>query len=171
VPGRPGVNRLDVETTDVLADASLSIAVELNRLDAAQTTRVPLMPAVGAEATVDGKAHWTADALTFPAGSAWDASVLVVDDGGQALSRQRFSFTLDDDGIAEGRSSTLPDPVTLVALLLAVGGTLAASAALAGARLPRCEAPASRLALLIGGTVAAALGVGLGVEQVLRLLG
>jgi hypothetical protein len=171
VPGRPGVNRLVVETTDALANASLSLAVEVSRLDVGQTTRIPLSPAVGEEAAGEGVARWTADAVVLPAGSAWDVSVLVIDDSEATLSRQRFSFTLDGEGVDDGRASAFPDPATALAAILAIGGLFAISMGIAEARLPRCEPRASRTALLIGGTVSAVLGAAIGVEQILRLVG
>jgi copper transport protein len=169
VPGRAGVNRFLVETTDAVGSASLQLVLELNRLDAATTTRIPLAHAVGDHGS-GGSARWAADAQTLPPGSAWDASVLVMSDTGAVLSRQRFAFALDDAGVNDGQVVNLVDPGTVVAVLLVVAGMLGLGLGLGGGRIPRTDAAASRIALLVGGAVAALLGLGIGVEALLRLV-
>jgi hypothetical protein len=83
---------------------------------------------------------------------------------GTELSRQRFAFALDDDGIDEGRVSSLLDPTLGIAAILVVGGALGLGLGIGGMRLPRCEAVASRIALIAGGVTAGVLGalIGLG---------
>jgi hypothetical protein len=118
--------------------------------------------------TDDGTIDWTADALVMAAGSQWDTSVLVLAEDGTELSRQRFAFTLDDDGIDEGEARSFLDPTLGIAAMLVVGGALGLGLGLGGMRLPRCEAVASRVALLGAGAVAIVLG---GVIGIGRLVG
>jgi copper transport protein len=178
-PGRPGVNRVVVTTIDAMAGVS-ALELALDNLDEGTSTRVPLelegmtgMDHAGggmgvSHATEDGSIDWTADALVMPAGSQWDTNVLVRAEDGTELSRQRFAFTLDDDGIDEGQVRSLLDPTLGIAAMLVAGGALGLGLGLGGMRLPRCEALASRVALLGGGAVAMVLG---GVIGVGRLVG
>lgn len=177
VPGRPGVNRIVVTTTDALA-GSTTLELTLDNLDAGTTTRVALVlegmagmqhgdgMAPMTMTTADGTIDWTADAVVLPADSAWDTTVRVLAAGTDTeLSRQRFAFTLSSDGIDEGRVSTLINPATIIAGMLVVGGALGLGLGIGGASLPRCEAVASRLALLGGGSVALVLGGLIGITQ------
>ncbi len=177
IPGRPGINRIVVTTTDALAGLSV-LELGLDDLDTGTSTRVPLvlesMPGMshggsgtGMEhVTDDGSVDWTADSVVLPTGSQWDASVRILSASGDTeISRQRFAFTLSDDGIDAGRVANLLNPASAVAALLALGGALALGLGLGGFSLPRCEAAASRIALLAGGSVAAILGAAIGVTQ------
>jgi putative copper export protein len=175
IPGRPGLNRIVVTTTDALATSS-TLELGLDDLDAGSTTRVPLVlesmpgmshgPAGMEHVTADGTIDWTADAIVLRAGSHWDTSVrILAAAGGHEISRQRFAFTLSNDGIDEGRLATLINPATAVAVMLILGGALGLGLGLGGASLPRCEAAASRLALLGGGAVAVLLGAAIGASQ------
>ena len=177
-PGRTGVNRITLRTTDALA--ALDLELTLDRIDDGSSTRIPLtlrglegmgemegmdhpgMAVRNDDATVD----WYADAVVLPPGSRWDTSVHVLSSAGVELSRQRFAFTLDDEGIDEGRLASLLNPGSVVALLLALSGALGLGLGLGGQTLPRCEPQASRLALLGGGAVALTLGVVLGLATV-----
>ncbi len=179
IPGRPGLNRVVVTTTDALA-ASSTLELALDRLDEGSVTRVPLIleamagmdhaPGMagmaGMEmATADGTVDWTADAVVLPAGSQWDTSVRILSESGDTeISRQRFAYTLSDDAISEGTATTVVNPATLVAATLLLGGALGIGLGLGGAVVPRCERAASRLALIGGGGVAAALGAIIGVS-------
>ncbi len=180
VPGRPGLNRIAVTTTDALAASTLELG--LDRRDDGTTTRVPLLlegggaghgaggdhGSAGVHDTASGTVTWTADALVLPAGSRWDASVRIVSAStGTELSRQRFAFGLSDASIDDGRATTLVDPASLIAVTLLLGGALGAGLGLGGARLPRCEASASRVALLAGGIAATVLGVVIGAGRLI----
>ncbi|MDQ2673217.1 MAG: copper resistance protein CopC, partial [Chloroflexota bacterium] len=180
-PGRPGVNRVAVTTTDAMAMITGGLELGLDRLDAGTTTRVPLtlaQPSSGhgghdpnAEPRgSDSPVDWIADAVVLPAGSSWDASVLVVAVGGNELARQRFSFALSDDGVADGAIRSLADPVTGVAGLLLIGGAIGLGLSLGGGRLPRCDPQASRTALRIGGLAAVILGAAIGLDRLLTLV-
>jgi copper transport protein len=176
VPGRPGVNRVVVTTTDAMV--ALDLELSLDRLDQGTTSRVPLtaeglqgmegMEGMDHSSMVnrndDGTVDWSADAIVLPAGSSWDTAVVVDAADGTELSRQRFSFTLSDDGIDEGRITSLLNPATGLALLLLVGGAIGLGLGLGRMALPRCEAFASRVALLSGGTTALVLGLLIGVQ-------
>lgn len=175
-PGRPGVNRIVVTTIDALAGSAI-LELAIDDVREGTSTRVPLTlqamtgmvhSAHGGlgqtHTTADGTVDWHADALALPAGSAWDSSVLILSDDGTELSRQRFAFTLDDDGIAEGRARTLLDPALAVGVALALGGALGLGLGLGGWSLPRCEAFASRIALLGGGAAGVVLGGLIGVS-------
>ena len=177
-PGRPGLNRIVVTTTDALA-ASATLELGLDRLDDGSTTRVPLVlegmagmdhgpgTAGMAHATEDGTIDWIADAVVLPAGSRWDTSVRVLSEDETELSRQRFAFTLSADAIDDGRVTSLLDPATAVAVALLIGGAFGLGLGLGGMPLPRCEAAASRVALVGGGTIAALLGVLIGGTRLL----
>jgi hypothetical protein len=175
-PGRPGVNRIVVTTIDAMA-GSATLELSLDNLEAGTTTRVPLalegmtgMDHVGegmgmAHETDDGTIDWTADAIGLPTGSQWDASVIVLGPDGAELSRQRFAFTLDAEGIADGQRPTALDLALAVGAGLVVGGGLGLGLGLGGWTLPRCEAVASRWALLGGGAVAVLLGALIGASR------
>lgn len=172
MPGRPGVNRVVVTTTEAMA-AAPAFELSLDRLDEGSTTRVPLTH-VGMEGTdhstmsmesEDGIVDWFADAVVLPAGSQWDTSVRILALDDTELSRQRFAFTLSDDGIDDGRITTLLNPAVAIALVLVLGGALGLGLGLGGMALPRCEALASRLALVGGGVTAVVLGLVIGLGQ------
>ena len=178
IPGRPGVNRVVVTTVDAMA-GSAAMELSLDDLVSGTSTRVPLelegMTGMDhteggmgvSHETADGTIDWIADALVLPPDSAWDTSVRILGTDGAELSRQRFAFTLDDEGIEEGLVSSVLDPTLGVAALLLLGGALGLGLGLGGARLPRCEALASRLALITGGGVAAGLGALIGATRLL----
>jgi len=172
MPGRPGMNRVVVTTTEAMA-AAPAFELSLDRLDEGSTTRVPLTH-VGMEGTdhstmsmesEDGMVDWFADAVVLPAGSQWDTSVRILALDDTELSRQRFAFTLSDDGIDDGRITTLLNPAVAIALVLVLGGALGLGLGLGGMALPRCEALASRLALVGGGVTAVVLGLVIGLGQ------
>ena len=184
LPGRPGVNRVAVTTTDAVAASNIQLQLVLDRTDAGTTTRVPLVSeheggghaahgegeeAADPASAADGLAEWHADAIVLPTGSSWDTNVLLLSADGAELSRQRFSFEIDGEGVAGGADTTLLDPMALVALLLVVGGALAVGLAVGGATLPRCERSASRFALAVGGPTAAALGAAIGIGRLAAL--
>lgn len=71
------------------------------------------------------------------------------------------------DAIDDGRVTSLLDPATAVAAALLIGGALGLGLGLGGMPLPRCEAAASRVALVGGGTIAALLGLLIGGTRLL----
>jgi putative copper export protein len=179
LPGRPGVNRIVVTTSDALVSSDLSLA--LDRLDTGTSSSVPLV-ARGLEGmggmegmdhgsivtrNDDGTVDWIADAVVLPAGSSWETAVEVRSSSGEELSRQRFSFALSDDRISEGRLVNLLNPGSGLAILLVVGGALGLGLGIGGMPLPRCDAAASRVALIGGGTVGALLGVLIGLQALM----
>lgn len=173
-PGRPGINRVVVTTTDAVAMTSADLELALDRLDTGTTTRVALQldgDGMDHGAMTDGHApsggtvDWFADALVLPGGSQWDTSVRLVSAAGVELSRQRFAFAISDQGVTEGRVTSVLDPVVAVAVVLLLAGALGVGLALGSARLPRCEALASRWALGTGGLIAVALAVAIGLER------
>jgi len=179
IPGRPGLNRVVVTTTDALA-ASSTLELGLDRLDDGSTTRVPLVlegmagmdhgagTAGMLHTTEDGTVDWVADAIVLPPGSRWDTSVRILSAAGDTeISRQRFAFTLAQDGIDEGRLSSVIDPANVVAAVLVLAGGLGLGLGIGGASLPRCEEAASRMALLAGGGIAVALGGLIGVSRLI----
>ncbi|MGH2418580.1 MAG: copper resistance D family protein, partial [Candidatus Limnocylindria bacterium] len=178
IPGRPGINRVVVTTIDAMA-GSAAMELGLDNVVEGTSTRVPLelegmtgMDHAGggmgmSHETDDGTIDWIADALVLPADSQWDTSVRVLAADGSELTRQRFAFTLDDDGIDEGVQRSLLDPTLGIAGALVVGGALGLGLGLGGMPLPRCERDASRLALVTGGGVAALLGALIGGTRLL----
>ena len=179
VPGRPGVNRVVVTATDALV--SLDLRLSLDQLDAGTSSTVPLVPRglegmAGMEGmehgsmvtrNEDGTIDWTADAVILPAASSWNATVQASSTDGTELARQRFAFALDDEGIAAGEVTTLLNPGAAIALVLLAGGALGLGLGIGGFVLPRCDAAASRLALLGGGTTAVVLGTVIGLQALL----
>jgi copper transport protein len=180
-PGRPGVNGVEVTATGAVG--GLPAELTLDRLDAPGTTRIKLTP-VGSSAnaapmpSMDHAAMpapptstapaWAGSAIVLPAGGQWDANVrLLSSDGEVELVRQRFAFTMGTDAVAEGRDRLIVDPIALVSLALVVGGALALGLGAGGWRLPRTDAVASRLALLVGGSTGALLGLAIGVSELL----
>jgi hypothetical protein len=127
------------------------------------------MPVAGHGAHVtpnpDGTIDWIADAIVLPAGSSWDASVRILTDDGTELSRQRFAFALDEEGISEGAIEPLVTWGTLIALALGVGGAVGIGLGLGGFALPRCDRLASRVALVGGGAVGVVLALSIGFRQ------
>jgi hypothetical protein len=175
-PGRPGLNRVVVTTSEAMGGVNLELS--LDRLDDGSTTRVPLtheamvgmqgMDHAGMDmGSADGTIDWIADSLVLPAASEWDTSVRILSTDGAEISRQRFAFTVTDAGIDKGRVTTLLDPAVAVAALLLLGGALGVGLGLGGMALPRCEAAASRLALLGGGGTAVVMGALIGGSRLL----
>ena len=174
-PGRPGVNRVIVTTTDAMASAA-GLVLVVDRVDGSGSSRIPLtlaglegmegmegMDHAGmTDRNPDGTVDWYADAIVLPAESSWDTSVLVLADSGAELARQRFAFSLDAEGVDEGRLDPLASVGTVIALLLVVIGALGLGLGLGSMALPRCDPSASRVALLGGGTVAVLLGAVIG---------
>ena len=174
VPGRPGVNRVMVRTTDSLA--SLGLALSLERIDEAGSTRVPLtlagqgdMDHAAMSGPDDGTVDWHADALVLPPGSSWDATVHIVGKSGDEFGRQRFAFAFGDDGVDDGRLTDVLTAGSAIAFLLGAGGALALGLGFGGVGLPRCDAAASRVALVSGGAVSIVLGLVIGIERIVSL--
>jgi len=179
VPGRPGVNRIVVTTIAEMSGIG-GLELGLDNVVDGTTNLVSLsledmdhdsiggMRGMGAGAD-DGTIDWTADAVVLPASSQWDTSVRIMSASGEEVSRQRFAFALGEERIIEGNVTTLFDPVTGVAVVLVLGGSLGLGLGLGGARLPRCEAVASRVALLAGGAIGVLLGGAIGVEKLFTL--
>ena len=181
-PGRPGLNRVTVTTTDAMSMISGGLDLVLDRVDTGSSTRIPLRlkadAAMGHEGMEERGANprgsdslvdWVADAVVLPSGSSWDSSVRAVSVAGTELARQRFTFTIDEAGVDEGRVRSLVDIGTIAGAVLLVGGALAIGVALGGGRLPRCEPAASRIALGAGGAVALVLALGIGLERLVGL--
>ena len=176
-PGRPGLNRIVVSTTDAMAMTSGALELGLDRLDTGASTRVPLhpegmagmdhggMPMGGDSASADGTASWIADAVILPAGSRWDTSVRVLGSSGAELARQRFAFALSDERVSAGRAAVPLDLTLGVAAVLVTVGALGIGVGLGGGRLPRCERAASRWALSGGGIVGVLIGASIGIER------
>jgi copper transport protein len=184
VPGRPGVNQAIVTATGGIG--YLPAELGLDRLDAQALTRLPLTPVGGGTQpapmpsmegmvmptpapAVGTEPRWIGNAIVLPAGTEWDANVRIfAADGVSELLRQRFSFTMGDDSVASGRLAAIVDPLAVIGLLLLVGGTLAVGLGAGGWRLPRCDAAASRVALVGGGAIGWVLGILIGASQLLR---
>ena len=169
LPGRAGVNQLTISAEGAMGSATLLLV--LDRLDAGGQTRIPLrhvsggghdMPSVDhtAMTDADGPARFVADAVVIPAGSRWEANVVVLSGpDGNELSRQRYSFEMGEATVTSGTTASIVDFGVLVAIVLAAGGAVSIGLGAGGTKLPRCDAAASRLALGGGGAIAVVLGL------------
>lgn len=161
LPARPGPNRM-IATWDESGPRAGGVELRLDRLDAA----------VG-ESTIDlrpvenSTSEFTVDGIVLPAGSAWDATVVVSGADGVEVARRRFTFALGSSGLAKGQAQSLIDPGSVIAALLVLGALLAAGWALAGGSLPLVERTAGRRALGVGAVVALPLALVLLVWRVL----
>jgi copper transport protein len=173
-PGTPGVNAVKADLAEIPpADASVELA--LQRLDQSiGTTRLPLVAVdelgnplgggghgghAGEDGVGSGPARHLANGVQLPAGSSWDASVVVTGADGTELARRRFIFTMGPDGVTEGRDLPPLDPVLALAALLLGAGVLALAYRLGGGHLPLTNEAASGVALLGGALVSLLLGV------------
>jgi copper transport protein len=169
VPGGAGVNTVQVDLAQVPPiDATAELV--LQRLDEEiGTTRLPLLAVDQFGNVLDGHAgHFSvggsdlarhiARGAQFPAGSRWDAAVVVSAAQGGELLRRRFVFSMGTEGVTEGRDLPIVDPVLLVAFGLMGAGILALTYRLGGGDLPLTNPAVSRVALLAGGAVSLVLG-------------
>lgn len=151
-PARPGPNRFTARLDDEPPPGARA-ELRLQRLDVDEgTTVLELVRAEGTDAV-----YGTAGG-DLPRDSRWDATVVVHDANGLELGRSRFAFALDATAVSEGRLLPPIDPALAVAIALIALGVLALSYALAGGRLPRTDAAASRVSMLAGGAAAMVVG-------------
>jgi copper transport protein len=152
-PGRPGGNRFVV--TEVAAPPHGTVELIVQRLDVdTGVSRVGLRPVSTA-----GSTAYVAEGGRLPASSSWDVTVAVSDHEGREVTRQRFTFALDAVRISSGRATPPIDPQVALALMLIVVAIVSATYALAGGTLARCDARASRQALLVGSICAGSVGI------------
>lgn len=152
-PGRPGPTRFVVTVKPGGSAAHESVELELQRLDQSGSTRVPLAAVAGQEG------EWAAAGALLPAGSRWDASVVLRDHAGVEQSRTRYSFALDASGVSEGRATPAIDPAAVVAVILLLAAVLGLAFSLGGGALPRVDPATSRIAVMGGSTVGAIVGI------------
>jgi len=152
-PGRPGPASYLV----TLPTAPPSAELVLTRLDAGSgSTRLPLM----ADPAVTGsRPGYRSDGGSIPAGSRWDATVVVHDTAGTETGRTRFVFAMGPEAVTEGVAEPAIDLGRLIGLALILAGALLLAFTLAGGTLPRVERRAGRLVAVTGSLIAAALGV------------
>ena len=156
-PGRPGPNRYLVRLS-APPPAGSTVELDLQRLDQDQglsrlTLRPASTPAFGPAGTV-----FVADGGQLGANTRWDAQVVVSDASGAEMGRHRFTFALDTGGISEGQSLPPLDPALAAGIALLALGVAAVAFGLAGGRLPRAAAGASRIAMVGGGLIGGVLG-------------
>ena len=149
-PGRPGPTRF-VVTTAPLAERD-AVELVLQRLDANGSSRVELRP--GSTPGI-----YEAGGGLLPAGSRWDASVVIRTESGSEVSRTRYAFALDAESVSEGRATPPIDPAILVALILLIAAALGIAFTLGGGSLPRVDPANSRIAVLGGSAASVILGV------------
>lgn len=158
-PGRPGPNRFGAALATGVGHHS-HVELTLQRLDQdTGVSRIALHPESETTDGAGGVTGWAADGGLLPAGSSWDATVVVHGDDGTEVSRQRFAFALDAAQVSEGRSEPPIDPGVLVTMGLIGLGVLGAAYALDGGSPPLTDPRIGRLALLGGGAVAVVAGV------------
>jgi copper transport protein len=156
-PGRPGPNRYVVRLSVPPPDGS-TVQLDLQRLDLdLGGTRLPLRPAATSSFGPAGQV-FVADGGQLGEGTRWDAAVVVSDASGTELGRRRFTFGVGRDGITEGRALPALDPALGAGIALVGLGVAAVAFGLAGGRLPRAAAGASRLAMVSGGTIGGLVG-------------
>ena len=172
-PGRPGVNRIVVRTTDALAVLP-GMELALDRVDTGSSTRVPLVLSQaggghGHGGMTSDSVEWNADALVLPPDSTWETSVRLLSEDGGVVGSQRFAFVMTGTGIGSGRATSLLTPAVIVGMMLLLAGAVALGLGFGGWRLPRTDAAASRIALSIGAIAAVTLGIAIGVEHIASL--
>jgi copper transport protein len=155
-PGRPGPNRYLVRLSAIPAEGT-TVELELQRLDQdLGTARLPLRiltSTFGPPGTV-----YVADGGQLGDTTSWDATVIVTAPDGSELSRRRFTFGLDGAEISQGRALPPLDPALFAGVALVGLGVAALAFGLAGGRLPRAAAGASRLAMIGGGAIGGVVG-------------
>jgi hypothetical protein len=175
-PGTPGVNSVKADLAEV-PPADASVELVLQRLDQSiGTAHLPLIAVdelgnplgvgghgghAGGDGTGSGPARHLANGVQLPAGSSWDASVVVSGADGTELARRRFTFRMGPNGVSQGRELPPLDPVVALAALLLGAGVLALAYRLGGGHLPRTNEAASRVALVGGALVSLILGAAL----------
>lgn len=155
-PARPGPNRYLVRLSAVPPQGS-TVELELQRLDRdLGLARLPLRPLVSTFGPA-GEVY-VADGGQLGADSRWDATVVITGASGTELGRRLFTFGLGAGGISEGRALPPIDPALLAGVALVGLGVAAFAFGLAGGRLPRAAAGASRVAMVGGGIVGGFVG-------------
>ena len=151
-PARPGPNRL-VASWDGSGPQVAALELRLDRLDT--TIGESIIP-FSADAVAPDQ--FAADGIVLPPNSRWDATVVLRDHAGTEVGRRRFTFAMSAVALAAA-SPPIVDLGAVLALLLGLGGLLAAAVAIAGGSLPRTEPGAGRQALVVAALVALPLGI------------
>ncbi len=146
-PGRPGPTRFVV----TMAPAVSTVELVLQRLDSNGSSRLELRAG-------STPGTFEAGGGLLPAGSRWDASVVVHAQDGTEVSRTRYAFALDAESVSEGRATPAIDPAIIVAVILLVGAALGFAFTLGGGSLPRVDPATSRIAVLGGSAASVGLG-------------
>ena len=149
-PGRPGPTRF-VVTLPAAPPPSTTVELQLQDLATADASSIPLRPDPVPNV-------FEASGGLIRADSQWDASVVLRRPDGTEVSRTRFSFAMDSEGVSVGRTTPPIDPAIVIGVILLVAAALGLSFALAGGALPRVEPAASRIATLGGSAIAIVLG-------------
>ena len=152
---RPGPNGFVARLAAPVAAGSIAELL-LRRIDVDEgASRIRLTPEGD-----QGRQFAAGGALLAP-DSQWDGTLVVTDAAGSELVRERFRFSFDATGLISGRRLPDIDPLILVALALVAAAVIGLTFGLAGGRLPRTNAAASRGALVVGGVVGGLLGLGM----------
>jgi copper transport protein len=156
-PGRSGPNRY-LARLAAPPPAGAVVELDLQPLDSSQSAaRLALRVAPTSTFGPAGQVY-VADGGQLGPDTTWDATVVVSDPSGNELGRRRFTFAVDPDGISQGRALPPLDPALGAGVLLLALGVAAVAFGLAGGRLPRAAAGASRLAMVGGGTIGGIVG-------------
>lgn len=154
-PGRPGPDRVLVVLPE-RGPGHGGAELLLQRLDRTESpARIPLTATIPSSG---GVAAFEASSVLLAPDSRWDATVVIVDEGGAEWGRQRFSFALDGRGISQGRATPPVPPALLLGAALLAGAIVAGGYWLGGGSLPRTERVTGRIALASGSLVGAVLG-------------
>jgi len=155
-PGRPGPNRYLVELP-AAARPGTAFSLDVIRLD--QPGNTPASLTLAADPADASGRSLAADVDELAPGSRWTATVMAAGPAGAPVAVGAFTFALDDQGISAGRATPPIDPLVVIAVLLLLGSLLGAGLSLAGRSLPRTLPTTSRVAVLGGSLVGAALGL------------
>jgi copper transport protein len=150
-PGRPGPTEFTVALAAPPA-ADARVELELDRLDQAADTTLPLRPATD-------RRTWVAPGGLLPPNSRFDAAVIVRDAGGVEQGRSRFAFSVGTSSIVAGRAEPAIQPIAVVVVLLLAAAALAVGLLASGRTLPATDRRVGRLAMAAGSMASVLLAI------------
>jgi len=153
IPAKPGPNRVHVTLPERVSSPVVSLQLDMHDLVSNSHTSLALQPLPD-----DPGGHSYAADVLVTAGSRWDATVVLIENGVEQ-ARSRFVFAFDTQSLSAGRATSPINPLSIVGIALLGLAVLGIAFALGGGALPRTDPGLARRALLIGGSAAGAAGV------------